>query len=234
MTGLLWALVGCQPPPLERTEPAPVLQVDAEGFDFDALKLGEQATQTLTVTNAGDLELGLELSLEGSPDFSVPSVNRPYFLEPEESRTFDVSFSPSAPWSEGLLVLTSDDPDRPELALPMTGAGALPVLEVSPLEHDFGSVGLHCQESLVVSLANTGDADLTIIGGADGGLGFGLEPVEVPVLLAPDAWMDVTITVALRELGPASGQLFVVSDAASGQIVANQSAQGDELIGGCD
>jgi len=235
MIGLLGTLIACPgPPPLELTDPAPVLVVDVDGFEFEPLQTGELATQDFTVTNAGDLELSLELSLEGSPDFTVPSVNRPYFLEPEETRTFEVSFSPTAESSTGTLVLTSDDPELPIVDLPLVGYGALPVLHVDPLEHDFGPVGLNCQEELVVTLENIGSADLTLSSIAHSGLGFSIVPVETPVLLAPQEWLDVVVTLDLKEPGSAHGQLFVVSDAASGQIVANQYADGDELVGGCD
>jgi hypothetical protein len=235
MIGLLGTLIACPGlPPLERNDPTPVLVVNADGFEFGALQTGEEATQDFTVTNAGDLELSLELSLEGSPDFTVPSVNRPYFLEPEETRTFEVNFSPSAEQSTGTLVLTSDDPEVPALDLPLLGYGALPVLSVDPLEHDFGSVGVNCEEELVVTLENTGSADLTLASIAHSGLGFSIVPAETPLILAPQEWLEIAVALNLKEPGSAHGQLFVVSDAASGQIVANQYADGDELVGGCD
>ncbi len=235
MFGLLGTLLACPgPPPLLITDPAPRMVVDVNGFEFDALETGEEATQTFTVTNLGDLELSLELGLEGSPDFTVPSANRPYFLEPEETRSFEVSFSPTAPLSEGTLFLTTDDPEQPILDLPLVGYGALPMLGVEPLEYDFGSVGVHCVEDLVVSLTNTGSADLTISSIAHSGLGFSIGPVPVPLVLLPDEIFDVAITLDLTEPGSAHGQLFVVSDAPGSQVVANQYAEGDELVGDCD
>jgi hypothetical protein len=235
MISLLWTLTGCPAiPPLTLTDPAPVLESDTLSIEFAALAGGEQATQILTVTNAGDLELSLELSLEGSPDFTVPSVNRPYFLDPQESRTFEITFSPTASISEGVLVLTSDDPELPELEIDLTGYGAIPRLEIDPLDHDFGSLALLCPVDLTVALANTGAADLTISSIAHSGLGFSIDPVDVPFVLAPTEFIEVIVTANLREPGTATGQLFVVSDAPSGQLVANQTAEGDELLGLCD
>ncbi len=236
MIGWLGALVACPgPPPLERLEEVPVMVVDAERFDFGPLQDGEEASQTFTITNAGNLELSLELALEGSPDFSVPSANRPYFIEPDEVRDFEVRFTPSAPTSEGTLVITSDDPELPELDLPLVGEGALPQLHVDPLEHDFGSVGLRCAEELLITLSNTGGADLTLDAIAHSGLGFSMDPVDLPVILAPGEDEEIWLTMTLTEPGSAHGQLFIVSDApGAGQIVANQYAEGDELIGGCD
>jgi len=234
MIGLLGTLIACPgPPPLEKLDPSPVLEVDVASFDFGVLQLDEEASQSFTVTNAGDLELSLELSLEGSADFTVPSISRPYFLDPDESRTFEVLYTPTAELSEGTLVLTSDDPELPELALPLIGEGALPVLDVDPLEYDFGHVGVHCTQDLVVSLENVGRADLTISSIAHSGLGFSMIPVTTPLVLAPEETREVTVVLDLTEPGSAHGQLFVVSDAASGQIVANQYAEGDELVGTC-
>ncbi len=235
MFGLLWTLTACPgPPPLDLTDPVPVLEVDATSFEFEALELGAEAAESLTVTNAGDLELSLELSLEGSRDFSVASASRPYFLEPDESRTFEVVFSPSAVESLGMLVLTSDDPERPELEIPLAGQGALPMLEIDPVDHDFGNIGINCQEVVDITLANVGDSDLTISSIAHSGIGFSMEPVEVPFILEPEESTWVVVSVELNELGPASGQLFVVSDAPSGQLVANQEAMGIEVLGGCN
>ena len=44
----------------------------------------------------------------------------------------------------------------------IVGIGSAPVIEVTPEEHDFGSIDIGCDDNLIVKISNAGDVDLII------------------------------------------------------------------------
>ncbi len=234
MTGVLWVLVACEVPPLpDKQDPVGVLDVDVEELSFDPVALGEEAFEGFTLTNLGTAELTLELALEGSPAFDLDAADRPYFLDPDESIDFEVGYSPLGAEDSTDLVISSDDPDAPEVRVPVTGTGLVPDLRVDPEDHDFGAVGPACPGELELELENVGTGLLTISSVAHQGVGYTLEPVEVPVELEPGEVQPLWLSVSLNEPGDFAGKLFVVSDAPSGQVVAVQTARGLEPAESC-
>ncbi len=201
------------PPGANGEDAAPVIEVDPPALAFDALPSGSSALLPLTVTNTGNVVLTVdELLLTGTAAFTLVDA-APFSLDPGASTVLDVAFSPMNPADEGVLTITSDDPDRGTLAVPITGAALEPELLLYPNPLDFGVVPLRCSLALPVHLYNDGLAPLEVTAIGQDGEGWSVDlPFVLPLTLAPgeEAVVDVRLTPSSE--AETTGALYVTSN----------------------
>jgi hypothetical protein len=143
----------------------PVIQLDPESIDFGLLQPGDEAMQTVTVTNIGEDVLNLTgWVYEGNDSFAFPDIDAlPERLEINQAAAFQVRYSPLLTGElGGTLYIESDDPENAQASVVLTGQGSGPALVISPDPYDFNSVFVGCGEDVELTLANVGDADLRI------------------------------------------------------------------------
>jgi hypothetical protein len=105
---------------------APTLALTPETLDFGTVPVGTSAQATFAVGSVGAAPLhvdALSLAFDAATAFSyAPASPTPWSLDPGDTVTVDVTFTPTddAPVSAGLLVV-SDDPLAPVTTLPLTG-----------------------------------------------------------------------------------------------------------------
>ena len=127
----------------------------------------------------------------------------------------------------GRLLISTNDPVRPELSLALSAAASEPQLVLQPAAVDFGPVAVGETACRPVGLLNAGRAPLTIhavelIGDADAQMTMilspqgphGALPAELPPAAdgAPATGMEVSVCFEPRHPGPAQGRLRVQSD----------------------
>ncbi len=102
--------------------PLPDLVIDAEQVDFAAVTVGQQQDGLLNLHNDGLVPLNVTLAVDDPEHFGIEPTT--LLLDPEQTAELSVSFSPSAGTSyDGKLTITSNDPDRPVLQIPLLGQG---------------------------------------------------------------------------------------------------------------
>jgi hypothetical protein len=106
----------------------PVMADLPPDYVWQEVEVGEIANWPVPIENLGELLLEGTVTVVGDDAFSVWP---PVIAAPAGSESgFVVSFSPSAPGEfEALLVITTNDPTRPEVAVALTGTGLLPAEE---------------------------------------------------------------------------------------------------------
>lgn len=127
---------------------APSIEVNPANVHFSPpeymVGLGSQETKVI-IANVGTDPLHLtSIAIRGTAraDFTLSGGGCPPVLQPQERCEKFVGFRPRQPGLRSAnLVAVSDDPQRPELLVPLGGAGALPAprLTVSNDELDFGT-----------------------------------------------------------------------------------------------
>jgi len=86
-------------------------------------------------------------------------------VAPDENYELTVTFAPEEAGDlDGILTITSDDPDQDELDVPMYGSGVeeLPYIAVSSDTLDFGAIMVDQEAQLSLMIYNVGFADLTV------------------------------------------------------------------------
>lgn len=113
---------------------APHLVVDKERLQYGEVFLGQSAVDTLRIVNTGTLPLDIHSVLTDHPAFSAEAGS--FTLLPAESRHIAIAFTPATPGSaSAAVVIATNDPDEPEVAVPLAGEGVIPPsLAISPYD----------------------------------------------------------------------------------------------------
>jgi hypothetical protein len=129
---LVLTVSACQcGPPVSKVNPS--LGVAPAGLDFGQVKVGDSKVLTLRLEARTLTAVNLSsITLEGSGASAYRLGTKPTQLDPLGSGTLTVTFTPlSVAAFTGVLVLTSDDPDRPVTRVALAGEGAMPQLKLT-------------------------------------------------------------------------------------------------------
>jgi hypothetical protein len=107
---------------------APRIEVVPDRLTFGNVTVGQSAAQNLMVRNVGTAVLSVSPLPSTTAPFSVVSPTAPFTVAPNAPPvTVTVRFSPTAVGGQsGELRITSNDPDRATVAVPLQGAGTTP------------------------------------------------------------------------------------------------------------
>ena len=94
-------------------------------MDFGQVNVGEEGSDTLTITNTGDADLTIEsISTDDSVFAPAYDGSLPITLGPSQSLEIEVVFSPDTEGEfDAALTIASDDPETPSLAVDLSGEG---------------------------------------------------------------------------------------------------------------
>ena len=215
----------------------PDIEVTPSSVDFGQVNVvdGIEVTEVITVSNVGLATLKIaDITLDvGDSAFTFGSISTPQ-LPPGSTAEIAVSFLPDTAFEfTDSLLIDSNDPDEPTVAVPLLAEGIAPVIDVSPEEYDFGEPYIGCDKDLPVVITNIGNADLEIddfefVSGSnelvfDSNIeGVG---VELPWTLAPDAYVTVYVAYVPVDQIEDSSFLYISSnDPFTPRAIAEQTA----------
>lgn len=143
------------------------LSVSDDAIDLGEVIIGDSATHTLEIINAGqaDLEIDSIEVVDGGSDYSLALGE--LVVEPGLSTEVGITLIPTVvgDLSRDLLII-SDDPDEPEKRVPISATSIdipEPDIELSTTEIDFGAVDAGTTAPLsTVEIVNVGRADLEV------------------------------------------------------------------------
>ena len=136
---------------VEISVPLPEIVVDPGSHDFGEVMIGDTLMREFVVRNEGSAALEvieISLSAGASAEFTIVGNPAPVTIAPKAQESFTVSYSPV---DEGLdsatVVISSDDEDASEVAVPLRGSG-IPVPEICDNgEDDDGDGDTDCADS---------------------------------------------------------------------------------------
>lgn len=209
----------------------PRIAVTPEALDFGLLEEGATEIRTVAVRNDGPATSVLEvrrLALDGAGAFTLVDPPSDFRLPSGVERALDVVFAPAAPdVHEGVLLLESDDPDRPTVEVPLLGNAPRPELRITPDPLDFGDVDVGCGVDGTLTLENTGTWALNVRAAALDAEGMTLtDRVDGGFALAPGATRDLRVRFVPARTGDHTGELAVTSDEALRTRTSRQRGRG--------
>lgn len=214
---LCWlALVsGCNcSKPVGLLETSGILVVNPDALEFGAVTEFSTVKKTVTLQNAGRGALSIAVGLEDgtSADFTLGSA--PAELAAGAKVEVEVTFSPLGAGEDlGAIIVSSDEPDRAPTRVPLHGGRIGPQLAFEPDPLAFAPAASFLVSKLA-TLRNVGGSTLRVSAIGVSPLGnpdFSVTPPMLPLTLAPDASVPVSVSYA-RSVNAADGALEVVSD----------------------
>jgi hypothetical protein len=210
-------------PPGSQPVVGPVALLSATSFSFGSLSVGQtSAAQTLTITSNGGQALSLNtLAIAGanSGDFSeTDTCHAPTALQPGQSCSVLISFTPSAVGNRSATVTITDNASPSTESVPLSGIGLAPAPAVTivPGTLDFGTMtqGTSTPSNIVVT--NAGTATLHISGITFGGANandFSFSAPSCSNAIPVNATCTVTVTLTPLAAGLRSATLTLTDDA---------------------
>jgi hypothetical protein len=214
-------LLACQDIQLNKIEnPEPEIVVLPEIIDFGNIRSGEETgVEQLTIVNAGDEVLTLDplLLIAGNDRFSIDhNEGDVWTLEPSEGIQIDVYYEPETYESNGGLInITSNDDETPEIEVLLIGKGDAPVMTVDPTSFDYGVISMGCDNEERITIRNDGNLPLTI----DEVTQMVTQPVDIimefgslpppPWILDPNQEVDFLISYIPSDTGLDHSQVIV-------------------------
>lgn len=219
---------------LSGTGQAPVISTNVSSLAFGSVKLAQTQDLVLTVSNTGQLPLKISgLSISNTAFFITQLFARPANslqnlpLEVAPGNFIDVTirFRPGfnaasiGPLS-GILSISSNDPVRPVVSIPLGGTG-LGALISAPALVSFPSVTACAgPASASVTVTNSGNAPLTVnqLTLDQAAFNFTSRP-PLPLTIAAGASSTIGLSFASIIAGNINGNLTISSNAANSQVV---------------
>ncbi len=149
--------------------PAPRITLQPDTINFGSVTIDSATTQNLAIMNTGTALLTVgETSLAGpgAGDFLVAGGGAPFTVAPGSTHILTASFAPTVPGTRFAdLNIGSNDPDRPFIALALTGVGVVapePNILVQPTPLVFPETIVDSTAKTTLLVSNTGTAPLAV------------------------------------------------------------------------
>ena len=140
----------------------PDIAVYPEEVDFGEV-FNEKRTATIIVSNEGEGILNIDDVQLTSYDSYVLESTGVEVLWPGKSTEVVVSFTPiDNSVHNSKILIVSNDPDEPWEYVNLVGEGVVPIIDVTPLAYDFGTLEAGCDDSETFQITNLGSADLVV------------------------------------------------------------------------
>jgi len=203
------------------------LTANPPSLAFGNVQVGNSASASETLTNAGGSTVSISQVSLSSASFSVSGLNQfPITLTPNQSVTFTAIFAPTSPGAvSGTLAVVSNASDSPlNIALSGTGTAA-GTLAVSPTSLNFGNVTVGSSASLNGTLTASG-ASVTVQPASDSNGEFVLSGISLPVTISAGQSATFKVTFTPQSSGATSGTLSFPSNASNSPAVQTMTGTG--------
>ena len=177
-----------------------MVPVDDRSIGFNpskSFKINNTGGCPLVISNVAVSSGGAAFSLGSLPAF-------PQTIQPGGSLSVPVIFNPNVqgPLSGSVDVTTANDPTASSpLSIALSGTGIVPFCVATPGDTVFAPTVVGFSRSQTITLANNGPAELIVDTVPVAGAGYSLAPVSLPIRLAPNSSMNLTMTFAPTSQG---------------------------------
>ena len=209
----------------------PAISVTPTSVSFGTVTIGNTSSQAMQIANNGTADLTIsQVSVTGT-GFSYSTFPLPATVPAGQSTTLTANFKPASAGNvSGSISIVSNASATP-MAISLSGAGqssnqGSPVIAATPTSINFGNVVVGNLTSELLTVSNTGTANLTISSLTQSGTGFTWSGLSVPATLTPGQSANLSIDFDPATTGSQSGSISLASNAAGSPLVVSLTGTG--------
>ena len=196
-------------------------------LSFGSVQVGSNSSKSETLTNTGGSTVTISQATPSGAGFSVSGLTLPVTLAANQSVTFTATFAAtSAGAASGTLSIVSNASNSP-LSIPLSGTGLTAgALTPNPTSVNFGNVTVGNNQTVPVTVTNTGGESVTVSSAAASGSGFSVTGVNPPITLNAGQGVTFNVIFTPSAAGAASGTLTINSTASNTTLTVPLSGTG--------
>jgi len=232
--------IGCQDYTMNGIEKRqPQMLVYPTAIDFGRLDAGTETGQdNFVIVNTGDedLELFVPDLVSGNTRFEIDNFEGDSLTIPGgELIEVNVYYNPQTFETNGAYVsVVGNDELNPEVQVLLTGGGDAPVIDVSPLEFDYGDISIGCDNEERITIRNNGNQDLVV----ETITQMVTQPVDIlmemgslpppPWTILPGQELDFLVSYIPSDIGGDASDIEITSnDPVNPLVITEQVGDGD-------
>ena len=193
----------------------PDIAIAPSAVNFGNVGIGQSKTQSVTLTNTGNVNLVIQDAAVAGSGFSVSGLSLPATIGAGQSISFNAQFTPATGGGvTGLITFTDNASSSPQtMALAGSGVAANATLIANPGNVTFGSVAAGGSATQTITLTNSGTLSTTIAAATISGSGFSMSGLSASETIGVGQTTSFTAKFAPASGGNASGAISIVSNA---------------------
>jgi Domain of unknown function (DUF4082)/Abnormal spindle-like microcephaly-assoc'd, ASPM-SPD-2-Hydin len=204
----------------QTTTSNPQLSASPSSLSFGSVATKSSATLSETITSSGSSALTINSASVTGTGFTLVAGSFPETLNPNQSLTLQVKFTPTATGAAtGKLTISSNSASGATAVIALSGTGttaATPQLTVSATSLSFGSVADSSSAALSLTLTSSGSSAVTVNSATITGAAFSIIGGSFPLTLNASQTAAVKVQFAPTAAGAATGKLTITSNSTSG------------------
>jgi len=217
----------------------PQMLVHPTEIDFGRLDAGtESGHESFVIINTGDEDLIVFAPdlVSGNLRFEIDEYESEEIVIPGgELLEVNVYYIPETFETNGAYVsVAGNDESNPDVQVLLTGGGDAPVIDVSPLEFDYGDISIGCDNEERITIRNEGNQDLVI----ETITQMVTQPVDIlmemgslpapPWTIPPGNELDFLVSYIPSDIGSDASDIEITSnDPINSLVITEQLGDGD-------
>lgn len=202
------------------------LSASPTNVSFGSVLVGDNAPQTITLTNTGSVPVAISNASVFGAGFSLSGLSLPVTLNAGTNTAFTITFAPTAAGNVSGSVSITSNASNSTLVVGLTGIGTQGQLSASPSSVTFGSVTTGSNTSQTVTLSNSGSASITITAATVSPSVFTVSGFTLPLTIGAGTSSSFTIAFAPTAAGSVSGSLVLTSNAPGSPMTISLAGTG--------
>ena len=188
-------------------------------LSFGSSQVGSTQNKPLVFTNSGTASITISQVAATGSGYTVKGPNLPLTLAGNQSASFTVTFAPQAAGTANGNIAVASNALNTSLNVGLTATVASKgLLGVSANPVSFGTVQVGNTQKASATIQNTGGSPVTVSQVLVSGTAFSMNTMGMPMTLAPNQSMQVSVTCAPKSSGALAGSLSVTSDASNSNL----------------
>jgi Abnormal spindle-like microcephaly-assoc'd, ASPM-SPD-2-Hydin len=205
-----------------------VLTANPGSIGFGIVNVGNTATQSVTITNAGSGSLTITTVSADGAGFSASGITLPYSLAAGSTTSFAAAFAPArgGDATGSISIAASSGDSSASATVALSGTGAQAAISASPSLVSFGTVAVGQTSSQTVTISNPGSASLTISRATVSGSGFSPSGLATPLTILPGQSSSFSVAFKPGTASSFSGAVSLASNAPRSPLTIGLSGTG--------